>query len=75
MSGGAARWDPYLVFINRPDGIVGRVQYKADSFPEETMMRMLRELAYDKFTSEPNSGVSDLPSSKKKRSRDTEPLS
>jgi hypothetical protein len=42
-SGGAA-WDLYLAFINRVDGMIGRVQYNPDLFTSLTISHMLRDL-------------------------------
>jgi hypothetical protein len=42
-SDGAA-WDLYLAFINRVDGMIGRVQYNPDLFTSLTISHMLRDL-------------------------------
>ena len=37
-----AQWDLYIAFIDRPGGMMGRVQYNPDLFQNETISAMLR---------------------------------
>jgi hypothetical protein len=41
---GGARWDLYTAFIDRPNGILGRVQYNPDIFKDSTMEQMWTDL-------------------------------
>lgn len=42
IESGGTPWDLYLAFIDRPDGIIGRVQYNTDLFEAETITRLLK---------------------------------
>jgi surfactin family lipopeptide synthetase A len=59
---GGTMWDLYVAFIDRPDGIIGRVQYNSDMFPKKTILRILRDLefVFDTLVAAPNSRLSDL---------------
>lgn len=41
VESGGAPWDLYLAFIDRPEGIIGRVQYNPDLIEAQTITRML----------------------------------
>ena len=42
VDSGGAPWDLYVAFIDRPTGMMGRVQYNPDLFETETIAQMLR---------------------------------
>jgi len=42
IESGGAPWDLYIAFIDRPEGMMGRVQYNPDRFDYETIVQMLR---------------------------------
>lgn len=44
QSGGAI-WDAYMAFIERPDGLLGRIQYNSDLFDMETIAHLVRDLS------------------------------
>jgi surfactin family lipopeptide synthetase A len=44
IESGGAPWDLYVAFIERTEGIMGRVQYNTDLFDPETITRMLEHL-------------------------------
>jgi Condensation domain len=41
---GGARWDLYTAFVDRPSGILGRVQYNPDVFEDSTIAQMWTDL-------------------------------
>jgi non-ribosomal peptide synthetase component F len=43
VASGGARWDLYLVFDNRSNGILGRMQYNPDLFDVATIMRLVED--------------------------------
>jgi hypothetical protein len=43
MDSGGSPWNLYLVFIDRPGSMIGRVQYNPDMFEEMTINRMLQD--------------------------------
>jgi hypothetical protein len=43
VGSGGAPWDLYLVFIDRPGRMMGRVQYNPDLFEEQTITQMLED--------------------------------
>ena len=43
---GGARWDLYTAFIDRPSGILGRVQYNPDVFEDSTIDQMWTDLSH-----------------------------
>jgi hypothetical protein len=43
VDSGGAPWDLYLVLIDRPGRMMGRVQYNPDLFEEETITQMLQD--------------------------------
>jgi hypothetical protein len=44
VASGGAPWDLYIAFIDRADGLVGRVQYNTDLFEIDTITRMWEDL-------------------------------
>ncbi len=42
IESGGAPWDLYIAFIDRPEGMMGRVQYNPDRFDYDTIVQMLR---------------------------------
>jgi len=46
VASGGARWDFYLEFDNRPDGILGRVQYNPDLFDAGTISQLLEDFRF-----------------------------
>jgi len=44
VESGGSPWPLYLAFIDRPEGIIGRVQFNSELFEIETIKRMLRDL-------------------------------
>jgi non-ribosomal peptide synthetase component F len=59
---GGARWDLYTAFIDRPTGILGRVQYNPDVFEDSTVEQMWRDLGnlLVAASSNPEGRMSDL---------------
>jgi hypothetical protein len=43
VGSGGAPWDLYLVFIDRPGRMIGRVQYNPDLFEDQTITQMLED--------------------------------
>jgi non-ribosomal peptide synthetase component F len=43
VDSGGSPWNLYLVFIDRPGSMIGRVQYNPDMFEEMTINRMLQD--------------------------------
>jgi hypothetical protein len=43
VDSGGAPWDLYLVFIDRPGRMMGRVQYNPDLFEDQTITQMLED--------------------------------
>jgi len=62
IASGGGRWDMYLVWDYRPDGIIGRVQYNPDVLRTETVTTMLKhqEILLRQIVSDPNQQLSDL---------------
>ena len=62
ITSGGARWDLYLVWDDRPDGIIGRVQYNPDLLEAATILKMLehQETLLGKIVSNPEKRLSDL---------------
>jgi surfactin family lipopeptide synthetase A len=60
---GGAPWDLYLAFINRGDGMIGRVQYNPDLFESLTISHMLRDLqsVMRTLVADPGQRISSLP--------------
>jgi hypothetical protein len=44
IESGGTPWDLYIAFIDRPGGMMGRVQFNTDLFETETVSRMLEHL-------------------------------
>jgi surfactin family lipopeptide synthetase A len=44
VESGGSPWPLYLAFIDRPTGIMGRVQFNPDYFDQETVQRLLQDL-------------------------------
>jgi hypothetical protein len=44
VDSGGSPWPLYLAFIDRPEGIIGRVQFNSELFEIETIKRMLQDL-------------------------------
>ena len=44
VESGGSPWPLYLAFIDRPEGIIGRVQFNSELFEIEIIKRMLRDL-------------------------------
>jgi hypothetical protein len=44
VESGGSPWPLYLAFIDRPEGIIGRVQYNPDLFEIATIKRVLQDL-------------------------------
>jgi condensation domain-containing protein len=42
---GGARWDVYIVFDDRPDGIIGRLQYNTDLLKANDTSQFIRDIA------------------------------
>jgi Condensation domain len=59
---GGTVWDLYVAFIDHPDAVIGRVQYNADIFRDETITQMLADLEvlFEKLTSETHARLWDL---------------
>lgn len=62
VSSGGARWDIYLVLDERPDAVLGRVQYNPDLFEVATIRRMVKHLKslLENILSAPKQHLSDL---------------
>ena len=62
ISSGGARWDIYLVLDERPDALLGRVQYNPDLFEVATIRRMVKHLEslLENILSAPKQHLSDL---------------
>lgn len=43
VNGGGTRWDLYLVFTERPNGLIGRAQYNSDLFDSKTVERIVED--------------------------------
>lgn len=43
VGSGGAPWDLYIAFIDRPEGIMGRLQYNPNAFESEVIGRMLHD--------------------------------
>jgi len=44
VDSGGSPWPLYLAFIDRPEEIIGRVQFNPDLFESKTIKRVLQEL-------------------------------
>jgi hypothetical protein len=44
VGNGGAAWDPYLAFIDQPNGIIGRAQYNSEAFEDDTITHVLYNL-------------------------------
>jgi non-ribosomal peptide synthetase component F len=60
---GGAKLDLYLVFDDRPSGIIGRVQYNPDLFDASTIKRLVEhyQLVLEAVIADPLQHLSDLP--------------
>ena len=60
---GGAKLDLYMVFDDRPSGIIGRVQYNPDLFDEATMSRLVEhyQATLEAVLADPLQRLSDLP--------------
>jgi surfactin family lipopeptide synthetase A len=60
---GGSAWDTYIAFIDRADGIVGRVQYNSDLFESATITQTIQDLAslMELLASNPERRVSTQP--------------
>jgi len=60
---GGSPWDLYLAFINKADGMIGRVQYNPDLFTTSTISQLLRDLQkmMQAIVSDPCQHISKLP--------------
>jgi pimeloyl-[acyl-carrier protein] synthase len=63
VGSGGARWDLYLEFSDRPEGMIGRAQFNPDLFEPATVQRMLQNLEnlLEVATTNPQLLVSKLP--------------
>jgi len=59
---GGARWDLYLVWDDRPSGIIGRVQYNPDLLDRATVTATLRyqEILLDQMVTDLRKRLSEL---------------
>ena len=62
IESGGGRWDVYLVWDDRPTGIIGRVQYNPDLLEPPAITEMLRhqDLLLQKITADPHQRLSQL---------------
>jgi surfactin family lipopeptide synthetase A len=62
VENGGARWDLYLVWDNRPNGIIGRVQYNPDLLKPTSVTKLLKhqEVLLQQVISYPHRRLSDL---------------
>src|ERR1700688_3957315 len=62
IESGGGRWDVYLVWDDRPTGIIGRVQYNPDLLEPPAITEMLRhqELLLQKLAADPHQRLSQL---------------
>ena len=44
VSSGGSPWDLYLAFIDRPEGLMGRIQFNPDLFGPDAITKVLRHL-------------------------------
>jgi|SRR5215467_14358006 len=70
IESGGARWDLYLVWDDRPAGILGRVQYNPDLFGSGDIAALVRDVQHvlEELIQNPRQRISDL-------SRDLAPVS
>jgi non-ribosomal peptide synthetase component F len=63
VESGGAKLDLYLVFDDRPQGIIGRVQYNPDLFDVKTMARLVEhyQAVLEVVLANPLLRLSDLP--------------
>jgi hypothetical protein len=63
VESGGAKWDLYLEFSDRPDGIIGRAQYNPDLFEAARVQRIARhyQLLLEAATSDPKTRLCELP--------------
>jgi surfactin family lipopeptide synthetase A len=63
VGGGGARWDLYLEFSDRPDGMIGRAQFNSDLFESTTVQRVLQDLEalLEVVCTKPHLRISELP--------------
>jgi len=45
LQSGGARWDMYIVFDDRPHGIIGRLQYNPDLLTADDTAQFIRNIA------------------------------
>lgn len=62
INNGGGRWDVYLVWDDRPTGIIGRVQYNPDLLEPSTITQMLKhqEILLQQITVDPHQRLSQL---------------
>jgi non-ribosomal peptide synthetase component F len=62
IESGGSRWDLYLVWDDRPNGFIGRVQFNPDLFSAATITKLLddQEALLHEITLHPNSRLSAL---------------
>jgi hypothetical protein len=62
IESGGARWDLYLVWDDRPSGIIGRVQYNPDLFNRSTVTTALghQEVLLSQIVANPRRHLSEL---------------
>lgn len=63
LESGGAVWDLYLAFIDRPTGMLGRIQYNPDLFNLATIVRAIEDLqvVLEAVTLNPGQRLIDLP--------------
>jgi len=64
IESGGAPWDLYVAFIDRPGGVMGRLQYNTDLFEAETIAGMWKHLQQllENLTANPGQRLSELKS-------------
>jgi len=62
IENGGGRWDLYLVWDDRPNGMIGRVQYNPDILKAATVTRMLKdqEIVLNEIVCSPGKHLSEL---------------
>jgi hypothetical protein len=62
IESGGTPWDLYLAFIDRPGGMMGRVQFNTDLFEAETISRMLEHLQrlLERVSTDPAQHISEV---------------
>lgn len=61
VESGGSPWDLYLAFIERPWGIIGRVQFNPEVFAEGAIAQLLRdfEILLESLVTSPSQRVSE----------------